>query len=310
MSAPVVEYIVPPVVEYYIDPSIVVENEYPLYLLFKYDFNENSNLSFCFIQYKNGQYYLCIYDEIEDLSYYIRYEIDLKNIITFYYNQIKINIQIDIPIFSDDRGNYITVQQFWAFPYVQSFNYTGPSHTGNYFIYYPAREMFSAREMSPVIFDARTESPVISDAKTESYIPSATAVIQKKIPVATVVKTIDNVLCKIEEGANPYDAKTYENHILIILNGGENWEKIIDFYANLKEDSKYGIWFRSYLRGILLLIDKENQGERINNQDLFSHSKWKEYITKMKPFTDKKNNNTENYKKMEEIKEKVELIIV
>ena len=52
MSAPVVEYIDPPVVkyyidppvvEYYIDPSIVVENKYTLYLLFKYDFNENSN---------------------------------------------------------------------------------------------------------------------------------------------------------------------------------------------------------------------------------------------------------------------------
>lgn len=267
-----------PVVEYYIDPSIVVENKYPLYLLFKYDFNENSNLSFCFIPYENGQYYLCIYDEIEDLSYYLRYEIDLKNIITFYYKQIKINIQIDIQFFLDYMGNYITVEQFWAFRYVQSFNYTDPSHTGNYFIYYPAREMFPAR--------------------------------QEEIPFATVVKTIDNVLCEIDEGANPYDAKTYENHISIILNGGENWEKIIDLYANLKEDSKYGIWFRSYLRGILLLIDKENQGKRINNQDLFSHSKWEEYITKMKPFTDKKKNNSENYKKIEKIKEKVELIIV
>ena len=258
MSAPVVEYIVPPVVEYYIDPSIVVENKYTLYLLFKYDFNENSNLSFCFIRYENGQYYLCIYDEIEDLSYYVRYEIDLKNIITFYYKQIKINIQIDTQIFKFDyMGNYITVEQFWAFPYVQSFNYTYPSQTGSYFIYYPAREMFPAREMSPVIFDARTESPVIFDAKTESsqynYIPIATAVIRKEIPVATVVQ-IDTEDDKIARLISDKTKSELEKFIVESFTDLSEMNKRLIFDISKIESS---VQWNKFFRGVILSIGQK-----------------------------------------------------
>jgi hypothetical protein len=265
-----------------------------------YPVNERSedNYFLCLISpYESTYtYYLGIIDMKTNICYYLRYDENSK--ISYYedinFIQHQIDIYDNIPINHeyDYYGSdcYIVVDETWVSKFISKTCYS-VIKLGDY-------RICNARALSPT--NAKALSPV--------EIPVATVVIQEEIPLATVIETEDNVLCEIDERANPYDAKTYENHISIILNGCENWEKIIDLYANLKENSKYGMWFRSYLRGILLLIDKENKGERINNRDLFSHSKWEEYITKMKPFTDKNKNNTENYKKMEEIKKKIVLI--
>jgi len=160
----------------------VVQPKYILYLLIKYNSNENLNLFFCFIQYETGGYYLCILDMTTNMSYYLRYD---TNGIYYYDNQNryhKINIPDDIPFFYCDDGynyeTYIGVIPLWANEHIlSSTNGNQPVRLGNYFMYNTraltpepipvATQVFTESSIIPVVKAVIVETDVQLDDDTE-----------------------------------------------------------------------------------------------------------------------------------------------
>lgn len=196
-----------------IDYSKVVHLKYTLYLLFKYNSNENLNLFICFIQYETLGYYLCILDMTTNMSYYLRYDAD-----GIYYcdnndRYHEIDIPYNIPWGYDDFGNYIGVNPCWAYEHVLfSTNGKQPVRIGNYFMY---NTRALTPEPIPVATQVFTESPIIPVVK------------------AVIVENICNILKSSETSINFESDSLLRKSILIHMT--KNQELLFTMVSNNQE---------------------------------------------------------------------------